>query len=101
MAKTSKAAEGVKTLKVARDLRIAAAAAVYGELRAAAQGAGNRIALDAKQVEKVDAAGLQALLAGRRVLTDAGKTVTWTGCSAQLRSAAELLGLAQPLGIGE
>jgi anti-anti-sigma regulatory factor len=101
MAKTSKAAEGLKTLKVARDLRIGAAAVVYGELCAAAEGRDSRVALDARQVEKVDAAGLQALLAGRRVLAEAGKTVSWTGCSAQLRSAAELLGLAEPLGIGQ
>ena len=101
MAKTSKAAEGVKTLKVARDLRIAAAAAVYGELCAASQGRDRRVALDARQVEKVDAAGLQALLAGRRALVDAGKAVSWTGCSTPLRAAAELLGLAESLGIGQ
>jgi ABC-type transporter Mla MlaB component len=99
VAKTSKAAEAVKTLKLARDLRIAGAAAAYGALREVAEAQDRRVALDARQVEKVDAAGLQALLAGRRLLTEAGKTVTWTGCSAQLKSAAELLGLAEPLGL--
>jgi anti-anti-sigma regulatory factor len=50
-------------------------------------------------VEKVDAAGLQALLAGRRLLEAAGKSVAWTGCSPQLVAVAGLLGLAGPLGI--
>jgi anti-anti-sigma regulatory factor len=101
MAKTSKAASAVRTVKVAHDLRIAAAAAAFGELRAAAKAREPRIVLDAREVEKVDAAGLQALLAGRRALEGAGKTVTWSGCSAQLKSAAGLLGLAQPLGIDQ
>src|ERR1041384_7644019 len=99
MAKTSKAAGASRTVKVARDLRIAAAATAFDDLRSAAKSRESRVALDAGEVEKVDAAGLQALLAGRRALEDAGKTVTWSGCSAQLKSAAGLLGLAQPLGI--
>ena len=99
MGKTSKAAASVRTVKVARDLRIAAAATAFGDLRTAAKAREARVALDAGEVEKVDAAGLQALLAGRRALADAGKEVSWSGCSPQLRSAAELLGLAAPLGI--
>jgi anti-anti-sigma regulatory factor len=98
MAKTSKAAsEGAKTIKIARDLRISGAAAVFDALRNAAGAAERRIALDARQVEKVDAAGLQALLAGRRALGSAGKAVSWVGCSAPLKSAAGLLGLAESL----
>lgn len=99
MAKTSKAAEGGKKVRLERDLRISAAAATYAALRAAAQGKEPRVLLDAGQVEKVDAAGLQALLAGQRLLAASGKSVTWAGCSTQLSSAAELLGLAGPLGI--
>ena len=99
MAKANKAAEGAKTVKLERDLRVAAASAAYAALRAAAQAKDARVSLDARQVEKVDAAGLQALLAGRRLLEAAGKKVTWAGCSPQLRAAAELLGLAAPLGI--
>lgn len=98
MAKTSKAPE-TKTLKLARDLRIAGAAAAFGSLRDAAAGGAARIALDARQVEKVDAAGLQAILAGRAALLEAGKKLSWSGCSAQLKSAATLLGLAEALGL--
>jgi len=97
VAKTSKASAAAKTIKIARDLRISGAAAVFGALRSAAEAAGSRVALDARHVEKVDAAGLQALLAGRRALGSAGKTVSWAGCSAQLKSAAVLLGLAESL----
>jgi anti-anti-sigma regulatory factor len=97
MAKTSKASEASKTLKVTRDLRVAGAAAAYAVLRAAAAAPEGRIVLDARQVEKVDAAGIQALLAGRSALAAAGKKLAWLGCSAQLKSAAALLGLAQAL----
>ncbi len=97
MAKTSKASEAVKTIKIARDLRIAGAAGAFATLRSAAEGSESRIALDARQVEKVDAAGLQALLAGRRALESGRKKVSWVGCSAQLKAAAGLLGLAESL----
>ena len=96
MAKNSKAAE-TKTIKLARDLRIAGAAAAFGALRSAAEAPERRVALDARQVEKVDAAGLQALLAGRQALSGAGKAMSWTGCSPQLTAAAGLLGLAELL----
>ena len=97
MAKTSRASAAAKTIKIARDLRISGAAAVFGALSSAAEAAESRVALDARQVEKVDAAGLQALLAGRKALGSAGKTLSWVGCSAQLRSAAGMLGLAESL----
>ena len=99
MAKTGKGSEAGKALKVPRDLRIAEAAGAFAALRALAQSADKRVTLDGRAVERVDAAGLQALLAGCRLLSQAGKTVAWAGCSAQLLSAAELLGLAEPLGI--
>ena len=87
----------MKTVKLAGDLRIAGAAAAFGALRSAALAAEKRVALDARQVEKVDAAGLQALLAGCQALGRAGKLVSWVGCSAQLTAAAGLLGLAEGL----
>jgi anti-anti-sigma regulatory factor len=101
VAKTNKASEGGKTIKIGRDLRIASAVSAYGALRAASDGAEDRVMLDARQVEKVDAAGIQALLAGRRELLRAGKAVSWSGCSAQLKSAAGLLGLAKALELPE
>lgn len=101
MAKTSKASGGGKTIKLGHDLRIASAVSAYGALRAAADGAEERVVLDGRQVEKVDAAGIQALLAGRRELARAGKAVSWSGCSAQLKSAAGLLGLAEALELAE
>jgi anti-anti-sigma regulatory factor len=97
VAKTSKTSEAAKTVKIARDLRIAGAAAAYAALRAAAAAPEGRVALDARQVEKVDAAGIQALLAGRRAIAGAGKRIVWEGCSAQLRSAVALLGLQEEL----
>ncbi len=80
-----------------RELRVATAGAAFIALRKAASGSESRVVLDAGQVEKIDAAGLQALLAGRAVLTRAGKAVTWAGCSPQLSAAAALLGLGESL----
>jgi anti-anti-sigma regulatory factor len=96
VAKSSKASD-TKTIKLGRDLRIAGAAEAFGALLGAAEGAESRVALDARQVEKVDAAGLQALLAGRHALSGAGKSVSWAGCSPQLTAAAGLLGLTEHL----
>lgn len=96
VAKASKASEA-KTIKVARDLRIAGASAVFSALRSAARESASRVTLDASAVEKVDAAGIQALLAGRRALASAGKQLSWAGASPQLSAAAELLGLAEAL----
>src|SRR4051812_36861304 len=100
MAKTNKGSAASRTVKVARDLRIAGASAAYAALASAAQGAESQVVLDAGQVEKVDTAGLQALLAGHRQLVEAGKKVSWSGCPEQLRAAAALLGIAASLGIG-
>ena len=97
MAKIRKASAGAKTIKVAGDLRIASAASAFSALRAAAETAEIRVEIDARQVEKVDAAGLQALLAGRQALARAGKTIVWSGCSSQLKAVAGLLGMAEAL----
>jgi phospholipid transport system transporter-binding protein len=96
VAKTTKG-ETTRLIKLGRDVRIATAAATFEALRGAAQGAPAKVTLDAGQVEKTDAAGLQALLAGRLALVRAGKSVAWSGCSAPLKSAAGLLGLAEAL----
>ena len=92
----SRATEG-KTLKLGKDLRIATAGPTFVALKKAASVGDARVSLDAGQVEKVDAAGLQALLAGRAVLLRAGKAVTWSGASPQLAAAATLLGLCESL----
>jgi len=101
VAKTNKSSEASKTIKLASDLRIAAAASTFEVLRSTAGRSEARIFIDASQVEKADAAGVQALLAGRLVLRREGKTVAWTGCSTQLHAAAALLGLASALELPE
>lgn len=84
-------------MKLGRDLRIGTAAATFRALRLAAQGTERRVVIDGGQVEKADAAGLQALLAGRREIAHAGKILAWSGCTPQLKSAAGLLGLVEAL----
>ena len=100
MAKTTKTS-GARTIKIAPDLRISGARAAYAALSEAVGRPESRIAIDARQVEKVDAAGLQAILAGRRALGAAGKKLTWAGSSPQFKAAAGLLGLAEDLGLSE
>ena len=97
MAKNAKASGKVRAVKLGGDLRIGTAKAAFDALRGAAAKPERQVALDALEVEKIDAAGLQALLAGRMALAKAGKTVTWTGVSPQLGAAAALLGLAETL----
>ena len=97
MAKSGKSSGKVRAVKLGDDLRIGAAKAAFESLRSAAAKPEKQVTLDAGEVEKVDAAGLQALLAGRMALAQAGKAVTWAGVSAQLGAAAGLLGLAESL----
>ncbi len=97
VAKSGKSQGSDRTLKLGRDVRIATAAAIFNAFREASLSKEASILIDGGQVEKADTAGLQAVLAGRRALEDAGKKSVWTGCAPQLRSAAELLGIAQAL----
>lgn len=99
VAKTNKAAGSGRSIKLGRDLRISTASATFRSLRDAAVGPEPKILLDARQVEKADAAGLQALVAGRRALEQAGKRVEWSGATEQLKAAAALLGLEDALGL--
>jgi anti-anti-sigma regulatory factor len=105
VAKTSKAtaatkgATSARTVKLGRELRIAAARETFAALRDAARSGERTVVIDAHQVEKADAAGLQAVLAGRAELVRAGKDVAWRGPTAQMKAAAELLGLEQALGL--
>lgn len=97
MAKASKPSGKARAIKLGGDLRISGAAAALQALRTAASKPENPVAIDASEVEKVDAAGLQALYVGRQLLAQAGKAVIWTGSSAQLTAAAALLGLSEAL----
>ena len=55
------------------------------------------IEIDAAQVERIDAAGLQALVAGLARLRAAKVTWRWHGASPTLSAAAALAGLAAAL----
>jgi anti-anti-sigma regulatory factor len=92
--KAAKQAGAAKPLKVGNDLRIAQARTLFEAFGAACRAPAQRIVVDAGQVDKADAAGVQALVAGTLLLRQAGKSVTWAGCSPHLRSAADLLGVA-------
>jgi anti-anti-sigma regulatory factor len=77
------------------DLRIARATEIAG-LLASASDAGS-VEIEAAQVERVDAAGLQALVAGIARLRKAKVACRWSGVSPALASSAALAGLAAAL----
>ena len=77
------------------DLRIARAAEV-ANLLASAREAGS-VEIDAGQVDRVDAAGLQALVVGIARLRKAKVARRWSGVSPVLVSSAALAGLTGAL----
>lgn len=93
----AQASGGAEPLRLSAELRISSAASLFESLAAAAQRPVSDVVLDASQVEKADTAGVQALVAGTMRLKQSGKSFRWSGCSAPLRSAAQLLGLADAL----
>lgn len=94
MKKAGKQAGAARPLKIGNDLRIAEARTLFEALSAASRAPAGHLVLDASHVDKADAAGVQALVAGTLLLRQAGKTLSWVGCSVHLRSAADLLGVA-------
>jgi len=77
------------------DLRIARAAEVASLLASASDA--DSVEIEAAQVERVDAAGLQALVAGIARLRHAKVACRWSGVSPVLASSAALAGLAEAL----
>jgi anti-anti-sigma regulatory factor len=77
---------------IGSDLRIGRARDLYATL---IQGAvtGTIVIIDAAEVAKVDAAGLQCVFAAAVHLRTAGATWRWHNPSPALKSAAQLLGL--------
>jgi len=85
-------APGELIVPLGADLRIGRARDVYTAL---IQGAvpGTVVIVEGAEVAKVDAAGLQCVLAAAVRLRTAGATWRWHNPSPALRSAAQLLGL--------
>lgn len=62
---------------------------------------GRRITLDASKLEKIDTSALQLLTAFYRSAIAKSIEVKWKNPSNRLLRAAELLGLSEPLGLGD
>ncbi len=86
-----------RLVALGEDLRVAHAAAAFETLAAAANG--GIVAIDASQVARVDAAGLQALVAGLARLRAAGIQWRWQEVSATLSTAVGLAGLGAALAL--
>ena len=86
-------AEAAETnVAIGSDLRIGRARELYAALTRDA-GLGSTVIIDGADVAKVDAAGLQCVLAAGVHLRTAGATWRWHNPSPALKSAAQLLGL--------
>jgi anti-anti-sigma factor len=87
--------DATTALNLPADLRIAACPAVRDALLALHER--DDLALDAGVVTRVDATGLQLLVAACRDRRTRGGRVSWLAVSEPLRAAAELCGLAETL----
>jgi len=94
MARTKNRAES-RRISLGGDVRIARAAEVM-KLLADARAA-EAIEIDGAEVERVDAAGLQALVAGLSRLRAAKVSCRWSAVSPALAASAELAGLDEAL----
>jgi anti-anti-sigma regulatory factor len=84
-----------RRVSLGEDLRIARAAEVASLLASASDA--DSIEIEAAQVERVDAAGLQALAVGIARLRKAKVACHWSGVSPVLAASAALAGLAEAL----
>jgi anti-anti-sigma regulatory factor len=94
MARTKKRSE-TRRISLGDDLRIARAREVL-QIFVDARGAG-QVEIDAAAVERIDAAGLQALAAGIASLREAKVERRWGTVSPALAAAAALAGFEGPL----
>jgi len=79
------------SIALGSDLRIGRARELYAALTQ--DKAGSSVIIDGSEVAKVDAAGLQCVLAAHVHLRTAGAEWRWHNPSPALKSAAQLLGL--------
>jgi anti-anti-sigma regulatory factor len=97
MASRTRSRPEARKLVLGSDLRIADARAAFESL--AGQAAHGAVEIDASQVARVDAAGLQALAAAIARMRASRVKCRWTAVSGTLAGAAALSGLARALGI--
>jgi anti-anti-sigma regulatory factor len=93
VAARSRSRPEARRIALDEDLRIAGARAAFDALAA---GKGD-VEIDASRVARVDAAGLQALVAGIARVRAGGASCRWHEPSGALAAAASLAGLARAL----
>lgn len=86
---------GTRVIALPADFRLGSVADVKAELMEAFDAPAAQ--LDGADVERVDTAALQLLVAFRREATARGQSPAWLAVSDVMRDAAGVLGLAQAL----
>ncbi len=94
----AKETDGTARLVLPAALDVEGAEELLERCRAAAAGEG-ALAVDAGEVECVDTAGLQILIATRAALAAAGRELRWERVSPALAEAARLAGATGALGM--
>ena len=98
MARANRTNSPARRIALGDDLRIGAARATFAALMAAADSP--VVEIDAKKVERIDGAGLQALVAALTRLRAGGVDCRWTDVPPALSQAAALAGLGATLALG-
>ena len=89
---------GPRHLSLGPALTINNAEALRAELLALVESGGD-VSIDGSAVESVDTAGMQVLVAFRRVLQNGNRKLIWSGCSPALMDISGLLGLQAQIGV--
>lgn len=90
----------MKSLKLPADMRIGAAASVRDRLLAALEGAGP-LRLNGREVARLDASGIQLLVATAAEATRRGRELKLASASETLAAAVTRLGLQETLSLPE
>jgi len=85
-----------RTLALTGELTIQAASAVRDQVLAALQESSTSITLDLSQVEAIDSAGVQILLAARRTAASRELRLAVTGLTTPIAEALAVYGLDTP-----
>ena len=88
------------TVKLDGVMSIAKVEALHHELEDALR-TGSDTSISAEGVERVDTSVLQTLLSFKQAMKDAGLKTSWGELSEEFVAAAELLGVAEQLEVGQ
>lgn len=91
--------EGPERFTFEANLDVAGVQALFDALQAICESKPRQVVFDASKLERADTAVFQAVVVVARKLRDGAVPFEWRGCGANIINSANLLGLAEALGI--